>query len=113
MRKYSKPTVHHSNSHGVSITAVILARNEAPHLAACMDSLRPICRDFIVIDHDSADGTGELARSLGARVIHAPTVDPLTDGRWSVENGFGPQPTSVGRMLHLPLACAPWRAFGR
>lgn len=55
-----------------SITAVIIARDEADMIANCIETVR-WCDDIIVIDNGSIDATPELARELGARVIEHQT----------------------------------------
>ena len=61
------------------LSLVVITRNEAHRLAACLASV-PFAEEVVVVDSASADGTPELARRLGARVIE--TAD------WP---GFGPQ----------------------
>lgn len=50
------------------ITAIILAKNEASMIGACLNCLN-WCKDILVIDTGSVDKTVEIAESLGARVI--------------------------------------------
>lgn len=54
------------------LTVVIPARNEAAHIGACVAALRASDHgdlDIVVFDDASTDGTGELARAAGARVL--------------------------------------------
>lgn len=60
------------------VSAVVITLNAASQLEACLSSLS-FCADIVVVDSGSTDGTQELARSHGARVIDCP---------W---RGFGPQ----------------------
>lgn len=60
------------------ITLLVIARNEAPIIARCLDSV-PFAAEKIVIDSGSTDGTPEVAARHGARVIHQDWL------------GFGPQ----------------------
>ena len=53
------------------ISAVILTYNEADRLERCIRSLS-FCDEVLVVDACSTDGTAELARHLGARVIRRP-----------------------------------------
>ena len=46
----------------------MIVRDEARHLAACLESARPWVQELIVVDTGSTDGTPDLARRLGARV---------------------------------------------
>ena len=60
------------------LSAVIITRNEAANIAACLDSIS-FCDEIVVVDCGSDDGTVSLAEGKGARVLnHA----------WT---GFGPQ----------------------
>ncbi|MEP6791850.1 MAG: glycosyltransferase, partial [Ramlibacter sp.] len=63
----------------MSLSAVIITRNEAARLPACLASLA-FADETVVLDNGSTDGTPQLARSLGAQVTE------VTD--WP---GFGPQ----------------------
>ena len=60
------------------LSAVVITLNAASQLEACLRSLS-FCADIVVVDSGSSDGTQELARRHGARVIDCP---------W---RGFGPQ----------------------
>ena len=60
------------------LSAVVITLNAASQLEACLRSLC-FCADIVVVDSGSTDGTQELARRHGARVIDCP---------W---RGFGPQ----------------------
>lgn len=51
----------------VQLTVVVLARNEATNLEACIGS----CGKFpvVVLDMESDDGTADVAARMGARVV--------------------------------------------
>jgi glycosyltransferase involved in cell wall biosynthesis len=50
------------------LSAVIITRNAAPVLPACLDSIA-FADEIVVVDSGSSDGTAELAAARGARVI--------------------------------------------
>jgi glycosyltransferase involved in cell wall biosynthesis len=50
------------------LSVIIAARNEARNLPRCLESLRGVSEVF-VIDSQSTDGTVEIARGYGARVV--------------------------------------------
>jgi glycosyltransferase involved in cell wall biosynthesis len=52
----------------MSITAIIIAKNEEEMIANCIEGLR-WCDEIIVIDNGSIDTTAHVAEKLGARVI--------------------------------------------
>jgi glycosyltransferase involved in cell wall biosynthesis len=72
------------------LSAIIIAKNEARNIGACLDSLA-FCDERIVVDGESDDGTPEIARAKGARVMTA---------AW---HGFGAQ-----KNLALSLAGGDW-----
>lgn len=52
------------------VSAVIITLNAASQLEACLRSLA-FCDEIVVVDSGSADGTVELAKRCGARVIQS------------------------------------------
>ncbi|MCG5260102.1 glycosyltransferase family 2 protein [Cupriavidus gilardii] len=63
----------------MKLSVVIITRNEAHNIQACLESVK-WCDEAIIVDCMSADATPAIAREMGARVIQ--TED------WP---GFGPQ----------------------
>lgn len=51
------------------LSVVIVAKNEAHHIAACVRPWLLLTDDILVADNDSTDGMAEVARTAGARVI--------------------------------------------
>ncbi|MGH9509774.1 MAG: hypothetical protein ACRD2M_07555, partial [Terriglobales bacterium] len=49
------------------ITALLHAHNHARSIGRALESLRP-CDEFVVVDHNSSDGTAQIARQYGAIV---------------------------------------------
>jgi glycosyltransferase involved in cell wall biosynthesis len=52
-----------------ALTVIIPCKNERDHLAACVESVREIATEVLVADSGSTDGTLQIARELGCRVI--------------------------------------------
>jgi glycosyltransferase involved in cell wall biosynthesis len=73
------------------LSAIVIAKNEAKNIEACLDSLR-FCDERIVVDGGSEDLTATLAERKGARVV--------VNRDWP---GFGPQ-----KNLALSLAKYDW-----
>ncbi len=57
------------------LLAVILTRDEALHIEACIRNLRDWVDGVLVWDSGSVDGTPTLARQAGAWVVHRPFDD--------------------------------------
>lgn len=72
------------------ISVLIPVRNEAANLAACLASVA-WCNEIVVVDSGSTDGTPDIARAAGARVV---------DFKW---NGQFP------RKKNWALANVTWR----
>jgi glycosyltransferase involved in cell wall biosynthesis len=51
-----------------TLSAIIIAKNEAGKIGDCLDSLA-FCDERIVVDSASTDATAEIARGKGARVV--------------------------------------------
>ena len=69
------------------ITAILETRNDSLRLGRAMETLYA-CDEIIVVDHGSSDGTIELAREFGARIMEPlPGASPvryvgIDRGRW-------------------------------
>ena len=50
------------------VSVIVPVRNEAHNLSRCLESLRGV-GEVYVVDSASSDGTAEIARSFGARVV--------------------------------------------
>jgi tetratricopeptide (TPR) repeat protein len=53
-----------------TLTVCMIARNEEAHLVRCLESVREVGDDLVLVDTGSTDRTVEIARSFGARVFH-------------------------------------------
>lgn len=58
----------------ISLTAVIIAKNEEEMIAPALDSVS-FAQEIIVVDNSSTDATAEIAKKKGARVISIDTKD--------------------------------------
>jgi glycosyltransferase involved in cell wall biosynthesis len=57
-----------ANSDSIAVTVVIPTRNEARHLARCLEAIRCFSEVYVV-DSQSTDSTVEVARAFGAKVV--------------------------------------------
>ena len=68
----------------VTLAAVILTKNESKHIYRCLDSLRGVIDDVVIIDCFSTDNTVKLAENLGARVIQHPWKNYATQLNYGI-----------------------------
>lgn len=69
------------------VTAIILTRNEAENLPACLASVAGFVKRALVVDCGSTDGTRELAAQGGAEVLEHPFSYYAAQFNWAIENG--------------------------
>ncbi len=65
----------------ISISFCLIAKNEADNLARCLDSVRTLCDELVVVDTGSTDGTGVKAMNLGERVSFFEWCDDFAAAR--------------------------------
>ncbi len=87
----TSPDVDRQEPRAVRLSVIIITKNEADHIAECLDSVA-FADEWIVVDSGSTDATREIARDKGAYVEQ--TAD------WP---GFGPQKNRA-----LALANGQW-----
>lgn len=51
------------------LSGLVITYNEARHIRACLESLRRVCDDIVVVDSLSSDDTAAIARAEGATVL--------------------------------------------
>ena len=70
-----------------SLTAIILTYNEEMHLQRCLDSLKGVCEDVVVIDSYSTDGTKEIIIKNGVRFYQNKFSNHANQLNWGIQNG--------------------------
>jgi tetratricopeptide (TPR) repeat protein len=70
-----------SNRKKASLSLCMIARNEEPHLAKCLMSVKPIVNEMIVVDTGSSDRTKNIAAALGAKVFDYPWTNDFSEAR--------------------------------
>ena len=68
----------------MKLVAVILTFNEELHLARCIESLKGIRTEIVVMDCFSTDTTLEIAQAYGARVIQRKWVNHANQFNWAL-----------------------------
>lgn len=54
------------------LSVVLAVRNEEENIARCLESVKDLADEIIVVDEESKDKTAEIARSYGAKVFEEP-----------------------------------------
>jgi hypothetical protein len=111
-----------SESGNGNLTLAVIARNEEAVIGRCLDSVRGIASEMIVVDTGSSDKTRALAEERGARVVGFPWCDDFAaarnagleaaSGRWilvlDADENLAPESRKKLQML---VSDAPDRAF--
>jgi glycosyltransferase involved in cell wall biosynthesis len=63
----------------VSLTMIV--KNEEVNLPKCLESVRGVFDEIVIVDTGSTDRTVEIARWFGARVFHFPWIDDFAAAR--------------------------------
>src|SRR2546425_494776 len=58
----------------IRLSTVIITFNEERNLARCLDSVKDIADEILVVDSNSTDNTVAIANSYGAKVIQHPFI---------------------------------------
>jgi tetratricopeptide (TPR) repeat protein len=64
-----------------TVALCMIVKNEASNLPRCLASTRPWVDDTVVVDTGSTDGTQDVARAHGARVVEWPWRDDFAAAR--------------------------------
>jgi tetratricopeptide (TPR) repeat protein len=65
----------------MSLTLAMIVKDEEAHLGHCLDSVRGLVDERIVVDTGSTDGTVALAEARGARILRFPWTGHFADAR--------------------------------
>ncbi len=61
------------------ISAVIVAKNEESNIKKCIESIRDLADEIIVVDNESDDKTYEIAKNLGVKVFKSSIKNDLAE----------------------------------
>jgi len=65
----------------VLLSVCLITKDEEPFLAGCLDSVRAVADEIVLVDTGSADRTVEIARDYGCRVLHRVWDDDFAAAR--------------------------------
>ena len=65
----------------MKISACVITKNEEKNLVACLESVKSIVSEIIVVDTGSTDRTVEIAESYGAKVFYFKWIDDFAAAR--------------------------------
>ncbi|PHQ55832.1 MAG: glycosyl transferase [Lutibacter sp.] len=69
-----------------SLTAIVLTYNEEQHLQRCLDSLKDVCQQIIVVDSFSTDGTEKIAIDNQVKFYENVWVNHAIQFNWALDN---------------------------
>jgi len=69
-----------------NLTAIILTKNEAQNIGACIDSVRGFAKRIAVIDSGSTDDTAAIAKEHGAEVFSHAFTYYAAQFNWAIES---------------------------
>ncbi len=74
----------------IFLSAAMIVRNEERFLEGCLESIKDVVDEIVVVDTGSTDGTKGIAAKYGARVFESPWRDDFSAARnVSVEHCLG------------------------
>jgi len=69
----------------MSLSAVVITLNEEQAIGRCLDSLRKVAEETVVVDSHSSDGTCAVAKEKGAKVLTHPFQGHIQQKNWAKE----------------------------
>ncbi len=73
-----------------TLSICLITKNEEAHLRRCLESVRGLWDDLVVVDTGSTDRTVEIAREFGARICHFTWQNDFSLARnFSIEQATG------------------------
>ncbi|MEN8879611.1 MAG: glycosyltransferase family 2 protein [Polaribacter sp.] len=70
----------------ISLAAIILTYNEEMHLNRCLDSLKNICDDIVIVDSFSNDNTELIAKNYKVRFFQNKWINYSNQFNWGIDN---------------------------
>lgn len=72
----------------LGISAVIIAHNESKNIRQCIESVRDLADEILIVDSFSTDNTCEIAREMGARVVRHAFLGHIEQKNWAKEQAL-------------------------
>jgi len=69
----------------IKISVAIITYNEEKNIARCLQSVKGLADDIVVIDSHSEDSTTQIAENLGARVIKRPFAGHIEQKNFAID----------------------------
>jgi tetratricopeptide (TPR) repeat protein len=66
---------------GITLSACLIVKNEEQHLGRCLESIKDVVDEIVVVDTGSTDRTVEIAESFGAKIGHFEWRDDFAAAR--------------------------------
>lgn len=64
-----------------TISACMIVKNEEKFIAKCLQSIKDVADEIIIVDTGSTDNTIEIAKSFGAKIFHHPWRNDFSEAR--------------------------------
>ncbi len=81
LRQVITASAKRKNSQRATVSLIMIVRNEEQNLPRCLESVRGLFDETIVVDTGSTDRTKEIAEAFGARVIEFAWIDDFAAAR--------------------------------
>lgn len=69
-----------------TISLIVLTKNEAENIRFCLDSVKDLVSEIIVVDSGSTDETVKIVTEYGARVFTNPFKNQAEQFNWALDN---------------------------
>ena len=79
----------------IKLSVVIIAFNEEKNIARCLDSVKEVADDIVVIDSFSTDKTKEICLAKGARVVQHVFEGHIQQKNWAITQALYPHILSL------------------
>lgn len=70
----------------IPISAILLVRDEEENVKSCLDSVKGLCAEILIVDSGSTDRTVEICRQYSEKIFTHPFVDSASQWSWALAN---------------------------